>query len=299
MSNAAVAAPPQADFRYLETLWFQITGTLCNLRCSHCFISCAPDNHSLEILKTEEVFRYLEEAREIGVKEIYYTGGEPFIHKDFMEILERTLRDFPTSVLTNGLLITEARADQLKKITEQSPYSLELRISLDDFDESRNDAVRGKGTFHKILAAYKRVYERGFLPILTVTEIRDYLQTRKVPSTEPATNLYSKYVDLLRSVGIKQPRIKIIPVFEMGMLSLPNRRTYVTHQMMQGYDHSLLQCSSSRIVAHNGIYACPILVGEEKARMEKDSLKDAMRPCSLYHSSCHTCYITGMTCKNF
>jgi len=69
--------------------------------------------------------------------------------------------------------------------------------------------------------------------------------------------------------------------------------------MMENYDHSLLQCSASRIVASDGIYACPILVGEEKAQMAKGSLQEALKPCSLYHASCHTCYRTGMTCRNF
>ncbi len=293
------ASPPQANFHYLETLWFQVSGTLCNLRCNHCFISCSPENHSLEMLETEKIFRYLGEAQQLGVKEIYYTGGEPFLHKDFMKILECTLQDFPATVLTNGLLITSERADQLREIAAASPYSLELRISLDDYDEERNDAVRGKGTFRRILAAYKRLSDRGFLPILTVTEIQSYHQTRNALPAGPPGNRYGKYVELLESIGIERPRIKIIPVFEMGMLPSPTGGADVTESMMDGYDHTLLQCSSSRIVAHNGIYACPILVGERRARLGKDSLREATRPCSLYHSSCHTCYVTGMTCKNF
>lgn len=297
MTAGQVVPPPTAEFRFLETLWFQISGTLCNLRCTHCFISCAPDNHRLEMMDSQEVFRYLDQARRLGVKEIYYTGGEPFIHSEFMQILEHTLRDFPVSVLTNGLLIGEERADRLKEMADRSRYSLEIRISIDDYDESRNDAIRGKGTFQKILAAYQRLYKRGFLPILAVTEIRDYLQAKNGASSE--SQLYAKYVDLLRSIGIDRPRIKIIPVFEMGMLPLPERPTHVTHEMMQGFDHSLLQCSSSRIVTHDGIYACPILVGEEKARLGNASLSESLRGCALYHSSCHTCYVTGMTCKNF
>ena len=292
-------SPPQANFNYLETLWFQISGTLCNLRCNHCFISCSPENHDLEMMETKKVFRYLGEARQLGVKEIYYTGGEPFLHKDFLKILEHTLRDFPATVLTNGLLITAERADQLKDLAAASSYSLELRISLDDHDEERNDAVRGKGTFRKVLAACKRLYDRGFLPILTVTEIQSYHQIKNVLPADLPGNRYRKYVELLESIGIERPRIKIIPVFEMGMLPLPTGGIHVTEQMMDGYDHTLLQCSSSRIVAHNGIYACPILVGQGRARLGKESLKEAIKPCSLYHSSCHTCYVTGMTCKNF
>ncbi|MDA2925022.1 radical SAM protein [Acidobacteria bacterium AH-259-L09] len=286
--------PPKAQFQYLETLWFQISGTLCNLRCTHCFISCSPDNHTLEMMDSREIFRYLDQAKVLGVKEIYYTGGEPFIHKEIMVILERTLDDFPASVLTNGLPINENRADQLKEISENSRYSLEIRISLDDYHEERNNAVRGRGTFRQALAAYKRLYERDFLPILTVSEIRDYLYPR-----ENDLNVYQKYVELLQSIGVDRPRIKIIPVFEMGMLPTPKSMRHVSYDMMKDYDHSLLQCSSSRMVAHNGIYACPILVGQAGARMGTDSLGEALQPCSLYHTSCHTCYTTGMTCKNF
>lgn len=299
VTNAVVPAlspsePPQADFQYLETLWFQISGTLCNLRCTHCFISCSPDNHSLEMMEKDEVFGFLDQAKELGVKEVYYTGGEPFLHPDVVEIVERTLRDFPTSILTNGLPLNDKRAERLREIAAHSPYSLEIRISLDSHLEEENDAIRGKGTFRQALAAYKRLYERGILPILTVSEIQSYLRPGDVHR-----NAYEKYVDLLKSIGVDRPRIKIIPVFEMGMLPTPQQPRSVSHGMMNGFDHSLLQCSSSRMVAHNGIYACPILVGEERAKMGSGSLKEALQPCSLYHTSCHTCYVTGMTCKNF
>ena len=284
--------PPRADFNYLDTLWFQISGTLCNLRCTHCFISCSPDNHALEMLDTDRVFDCLEQAKGLGVKEIYFTGGEPFLHPDMIPILERTLLDFPASVLTNGLPLNDERANQLQGLAEHSRYSLELRISLDHYDEEQNDAVRGKGTYHQALAAYRRLYQRGFLPILTVSEIGDYLHPGRV---EPAA--FQKYVDLLKSMDIQRPRIKIIPVFEMGMLPEPSRPQLLTSAMMKDYDYSLLQCSSSRIVADDGIYACPILVGEKDARMA-DTLEETLSPCRLYHSACHTCYLTGMTCKN-
>ena len=287
-------APPECDFHYLDTLWIQISGTLCNLRCTHCFISCSPENETLKMMEARDIYRSLDQARELGVKEIYYTGGEPFIHPEILPVLERTLEDFPASVLTNGLPVNEERADRLEQIAGRSRYSLEIRISLDDYDPARNDAVRGKGTFHQALAAYKRLYERGFMPILTVSEIRDYLEPES-----GGRGAYRKYAELLNSAGVDRPRIKIIPVFEMGMLDLPGQDRCVTHEMMDGYDHSLLQCSNSRTVASDGIYACPILVGEEKARLGTDSLEESLGPCSLYHPSCSTCYATGMTCKNY
>jgi len=37
---------PAVYLKRLDTLWFQVAGTHCNLQCSHCFISCGPKNNN-------------------------------------------------------------------------------------------------------------------------------------------------------------------------------------------------------------------------------------------------------------
>jgi AdoMet-dependent heme synthase len=54
------------ELRSLDTLWFQVAGTVCNLACSHCFVSCSPTNHTHEHLSLETVERYLAEAASSG-----------------------------------------------------------------------------------------------------------------------------------------------------------------------------------------------------------------------------------------
>ena len=98
---------------------------------------------------------------------------------------------------------------------------------------------------------------------------------------------------------VLRPRIKIIPIFEMGMLPTPDSPTYITPQMMTGFDHSLLQCSTSRIATEDGVYSCPILVNEERALIGDSTLSGSLASCDLYHTACTTCYATGMTCKNY
>src|SRR5262245_43721711 len=95
---------PGIALRALDHLWFQVTGTLCNLACRHCFISCHPHNHSFGFLSLETVRRFLAESVELGVKEYYFTGGEPFLHPQMVEILEETLRLGPATVLTNATI---------------------------------------------------------------------------------------------------------------------------------------------------------------------------------------------------
>ena len=291
---------PQAPFHHLHALWFQLTGTLCNLACSHCFISCSPTNHALKFVAPETVYRYLDEAESHGVREVYFTGGEPFLHKQIMPILARSLQVAATSVLTNGTLITPAVADELAALAATSGYSLEMRISLDDVDEARNDAVRGKGSLRRALRALRLLQERGLPPIVAVTEYFYDTQAATPQETANGSGFYQKFRNFLLENGIEKPRLKVIPVFAMGKLR-PSETgaAYVTPGMMQGFDVTTLQCTKSRIVADGGVYACPLLVGEAAARLSENSLTEAMQPCSLYHTACHTCYVTGMTCTNY
>ena len=291
---------PQASFQHLHALWFQLTGTLCNLTCSHCFISCSPTNHSLEFVAPETVYRYLDEAEAHGVREVYFTGGEPFLHKQIMPILARSLQVAATSVLTNGTLITASVADRLAVLSRESRYSLEMRISLDDVDEKKNDAVRGKGALRRAVQALKLLQERGMLPIVAVTEYFFEGQTAVAEQAGGGSGFYRKFRDFLLENGIEKPRLKVIPVFAMGKLhSTESGGAFVTSEMMRGFDVNTLQCTKSRIVANDGVYACPLLVGEPEARLSEGSLAEAMKPCSLYHTACHTCYVTGMTCANY
>src|ERR1700747_2703351 len=101
-----VSDRPILQLDHLDALWFQVAGTLCNLRCNHCFISCSPDNHTLSLMSLDQVLSNLKEAVRLGVKEFYFTGGEPFINPDLPRILEATLRIGPATVLTNATLFS-------------------------------------------------------------------------------------------------------------------------------------------------------------------------------------------------
>src|ERR1700676_3179016 len=96
------AAAPLVELAHLDDLWFQVGGTLCNLECRHCFISCSPHNHAFGFLDLETVRRALEESVALGVKEYYFTGGEPFLNPDMVAILELTLQYGPATVLNNA-----------------------------------------------------------------------------------------------------------------------------------------------------------------------------------------------------
>jgi molybdenum cofactor biosynthesis enzyme MoaA len=283
---------PRVPLAHLDDLWFQVGGTLCNLTCRHCFISCSPYNHTFGFLDLETVHRVLGESVRLGVKEYYFTGGEPFLNRDLVAILELTLSYGPATVLTNGTVFKDEWLRRLRRAEEASPYSLEFRVSIDGFTAADNDRVRGEGTFERALRGVRQLLAHGFPPIITVARTRD---------DQDDAALVEGFIRLLRSHGCDRPRLKILPTLRLGA-EVDRQRGYslderVTPDMMEGYDPSQLICHHSRIVTDRGVFVCPILIEAADARLG-DTLEEALTDYPLRHHACYTCYQYGALCAN-
>ena len=276
----------------LDTVWFQVAGTLCNLACTHCFISCSPTNHDHELMSRADVRRFLEEAVDLGVNDYYFTGGEPFLHREIVDILSDAVAAGPATVLTNATLIDGARAAALARLNERSRYSLEVRVSLDGLTPASNDPIRGAGSFEATMRGLGALAREGLTPIVTAAQTW--------PDAEDAA-LREGFHDMLRAAGLERPRVKILPLFRIGRE--PRRtRGYaaderLTPAHLEGHDPRSLQCSTSRMVTSRGVYVCPILIDVPVARLGR-TLRESLRPFPLAHGACHTCWATGATCRN-
>ncbi len=290
--GADTSRSPIVPLAHLDDLWFQVAGTLCNLTCRHCFISCSPHNHRFGFLDLETVRRSLEESIHLGVKEYYFTGGEPFLNPDMTAILELTLEYGPATVLTNGTVFKDAWLERLCRAEEASPYSLEFRVSIDGSSAADNDPVRGPGTFDRAMRGVRQLLAHGFLPIITVTRTRD---------DQDDASLFEGFVQLLQANGYDRPRIKVLPTLRIGAETERQRGYHeqerVTPEMMEGFDPGLLVCHHSRVVTDRGVYVCPILIEASDARLGS-TLQEALGPFPLRHHACYTCYQYGTLCAN-
>ncbi|MFQ5700549.1 MAG: radical SAM protein [Acidobacteriota bacterium] len=281
---------PQAPLFDLDTVWFQVAGTLCNLRCTHCFISCTPKNHSHEMLSLETVLGFLDEARSLGVREYYFTGGEPFMNRDLLAMLEATLRQGPATVLTNGLLIRNGMAERLKQLADASRHSLDLRVSIDGYDAATNDPIRGAGTFERVMRCLTDLARVGLAPVITVSEACDGAGSREGRE---------RFLEMLAGIGLKHPRLKILPLLRLGAEE-SRSRAYEDCESLAGCSVSSEQarglvCSSGRMVTSQGVFVCPILIDFPAARMGT-SLADTLRPFTLSYRACFTCHRLGLSC---
>jgi organic radical activating enzyme len=284
---------PRVALQQLDQLWFQVTGTLCNLTCTHCFISCSPSNHSFGFLDYDTVVRILHESRALGVKEYYFTGGEPFMHPRMLDILDETLKIGPATVLTNGTLFRESTIARLATIRDGSIYSLELRVSIDGPDPESNDPIRGEGTFVRAMAGVKALVDAGFLPIVTMAQTSDDADAQQV---------YGKMRSALLAIGYARPRVKILPSLRIGAEALRSRGyrddERVTRDMMRDYDTSQLICATSRIVTDRGVHVCPILIEQPDSLLAPTLAESVEHDFPLRHQACYTCWMYGAICSN-
>ncbi len=313
---------PIIALKHIDNLWFQVTGTLCNIACAHCFNGSGPGVKTFGFLTIDRVRDELETAISVGLKAIFFTGGEPFLHPQLLEMLRLSLDAAPTTVLTNGTLITDRTADELAKMERGTRYSLEIRVSLDGYTEERNDAIRGRGVFCRALDATRRLSQRGILPLVTV--VRTW-------SEEEELTTLAGFVRTLRQAGYSKPRIKILPSLPLGreltraqarvasahsaVASLAREQenqqdaslarpadaipdeSLLTEEMLVGFDLDLLMCSNSRLVTDRGVWVCPLLVEMPDARLG-DRLRTAVPHYELRHVACTSCYHYGTICGN-
>lgn len=289
---ADAARAPEVPFHALDTVWFQLTGTVCNIACRHCFITCGPKEDRVPMMEPPLVRRFLDEAERLGAREIYFTGGEPMMHPAFWELCEAALEKAPLTVLSNGILVDDAAAQRARRLFDAARYSFDLRVSLDGMTREENDPVRGRGTFDDIVAGIRALARAGLSPVITVVEHAEGMA---------AADGRARFLAFAHGLGLQHPRVKFLPLLRIGR---EERRTHgygsedldVLARPLDPLLAGVLQCSSARLVTAHGVSTCPILLDAPAARLS-DTLTGAAHPLRLRWAACRTCIVDGLSCR--
>lgn len=273
----------------MDTLWIQVTGTLCNIACRHCFISCGPKATQIPMMSIDGVARALQQGRDAGMRHVYFTGGEPFLHPNIRTLVDLALEVAALTVVTNGILLDQEMVTWLAGRFERNRNSLDLRVSLDGMTEAQNDSVRGRGTFQSIIAALRLLGAAGLSPVVTVVEHEAGLE---------GADARSAFLDFVAELGIRQPRVKFLPLLRIGR-EQGRTHSYATRlgegPLLPAVESSLL-CATGRCATAQGIYTCPILVENPSARLG-DSVAESVQAIRLGWAACQTCVLDGLRCN--
>jgi len=148
-----------------DTLWFN-TGTLCNIECANCYILSSPTNDALVYITEAEVAEYLDqiETRQWPVREIAFTGGEPFMNPEMIGMARAALaRGYDVLILTNAMrpMMRQHMRDGIEALNADFPGKMTFRISVDHWSEALHDEERGKGAFARTLEGMDWLQDAG------------------------------------------------------------------------------------------------------------------------------------------
>ena len=282
-----------------ETLWFN-TGTLCNIACESCYIESSPTNDALVYLNAADVRDYLDqlEARNWNVREIAFTGGEPFMNPAMIDMMRLSLeRGYEVLVLTNAMrpMMRKSVLAGLSKVIDTYRNKLTFRISLDHWSPEFHEEERGKGSFEVSLKGMRWLRDAGAR--MTVAG--------RTMWNEPEAAARAGYASLYASEDFKidgQNPVETVLFPEItGEVDVPEITTACWGIL--DVAPSSVMCSSSRMVVKRkgaekpAVVACTLLPYDPQFELGT-SLEEAEAPVKLNHPHCSKfCVLGGASCS--
>lgn len=283
----------------LDTLWFN-TGTLCNIECRNCYIESSPSNDRLAYLSAAEVGRYLDEIDDLALstREIGFTGGEPFMNPEFLEMVEDALvRRLEVLILTNAMqpMMRPSIQEGLVRLRGTYGNRLNLRVSLDHFTRRLHDTERGPGSWERTLEGTRWLAGNGFK--LSVAG--------RTCWGEDEASARAGYRSLFEAEGLPvdtaDPEALVLFPEMDATVDVPEISVHCWETL--GVDPRSIMCATSRMVAKRkgatspAVIACTLLPYDRRFELG-ESLGESLGTVKLNHPYCAMfCVLGGGSCS--
>jgi len=282
------------EAKKIKTLWFN-TGTLCNIECKNCYIESSPKNDRLVYITFEEVKLFIDEAidKNLGTKEIGFTGGEPFMNKDVLKMIEYSLsKNFKVLVLSNAMKPMLNRKEDLLKINHQD---LTIRVSIDHYQKEKHEEIRGKNTFNVMMEGLKWLNQNNFNYALATR----LLWGEQEDQLRDNFNLFIDKYNLKLDAKSKEQLVTFAEMDEK--FDTPEITTACWNLLGKNPDD--IMCSSSRMVVKKktspkpSVIACTLLPYEDEFDLGQN-LTNSLKKIYLNHKHCSKfCVLGGSSCS--
>ncbi len=153
----------------------------CNLKCPHCYVaSGAP---LAEELSDSEIQSFLQECQRAGVLQIQWSGGDPFVRRDFLPLVQYAYSlGFEQDILTNGVALGK-NSDLALELWK---YVQAVQVSMDGYGENF-DIWAGKHVWGPVLESIARLVatkpEYGRVSVATTLDKRNLADLESIGAT--------------------------------------------------------------------------------------------------------------------
>ncbi len=236
---------------------------------------------------------WIDEAVALGVRQFSFTGGEPFLVRDLIRILDYALERAPCLVLTNGVDAVTRRLVKLAALRAR-PHPLSLRVSIDWPDAARHDAGRGAGNFARAWDAVRRLHDAGFRVSIA----------RQMPADEDRPAVEAAFRDHMLAAGVPAD-LNLVSFPDFGVPGSHVTVPHVTEHCMVTFQTEQsrreFMCAYSKMVVKKDgrmrVYACT-LVDDDAAYDQGGSLAESLGTrVMLRHHRCFSCFKYGASCS--
>jgi len=276
----------------LRELWFH-TGTACNLQCAFCLEGSRPGDRRLEQLTLADVIPFIDEAIALGVEQFSFTGGEPFVVKQIIAMVQQAAQHRPCLILTNGTAALQRRLAQVSAL-RACPQPVRLRVSIDSPIAAQHDLGRGEGMFQSAMEGLQALHRLGF----------EVSVARHMAADEDRAAVEMQYQILFDSWGLPEDTpIVAFPDFlppgslaDVPEISEHCMRHYQTEENRRGF-----MCAFSRMVVKRQgrcrVYACTLVDDDPEYELGNSLLEAMNARVSMKHHRCYSCFRYGATCS--
>ncbi|MDC0522067.1 radical SAM protein, partial [Candidatus Pelagibacter sp.] len=274
--------------------WFN-TGTLCNIECKNCYIESSPKNDSLAYLNFDEVKSFIDEAidKNLGTNEIGFTGGEPFMNKDIMKMIDYSLRKhLKVLVLSNAM---KPMLNRTKELIKLNHLNLTIRVSIDHYEKEKHEEIRGKNTYDVMLQGLKWLNENNF----------NYTLATRLLWNEKEEDLRKNFGTFIKNNNLRldtnSPK-ELVTFAEMDeKIDTPEITTSCWDILNK--DPNDVMCSWSRMVVRKknsknpSVIACTLLPYADEFDLG-ETLTNSLQKIYLNHKHCSKfCVLGGSSCS--
>ena len=268
--NTTIRRSQIATLKSFDNLFIEMSAKYCNQKCKNCYIDFPEFKKIKDFIEKEVIENALSELRDTNIKYIYLTGAEPMTHPDFNTILRLCLKKTDVCICTNGSFINEKKARFLKKVENESKNEIFFRISLDHYDEIKNDEIRYRGAYRQAVFAIKHLLKYNFTPFIIVT------------------NFYRENIDILKNEFCRLFSEYNIEPSQIIINNFFDKSIAINDDAITTTRWNNLDCEHGRTLTSKGIYACPFLSGDYRGRCGKD-FKDYATKIPIETNYCSTC----------
>ena len=269
MKNA-IFQTPTCQMKELNNLFIELTAKNCNQRCKHCYIDFPLSKNVKDFIPFDVIKKALEDTKNDNIQCIYLTGAEPMTHPEFNNILRLCLKRSNVCIFTNGTFINEKKVRFLKRVEDEGKNEIIFKLSIDHYDEMKNDDIRSRGSYRVVIHAVKNLVKYGFNPILCVTNY--YKEDKQV--------LINEFKMIFKKVG-----------FEAQDNNFVINEYYDKSNQVEDYsleNFNTIDCETGRILTAKGVYTCPFLANDSRGRCGSDFV-DYAKHNTLESSYCSLC----------